>query len=183
LDKTTRENNFLVADSSFFVCFLDDIKKPENLKKILDTLKFYLPSCILKEIARSDNFKEIEKCSELRRIESEYPLADILRPFVSDEQYEKGESEAIALAFILFRLRKLNRLILDDGEARDFVKYHVNFLFSLMTGTVGFIGDCCCKYNLFTKSETLTILECIKSSKFHISDNVINTVKQRIGVC
>jgi predicted nucleic acid-binding protein len=172
-----------VADSSFYVCFLDDINRPKELKRILSELKFWLPTYILGEISNCKNFSDTVGSSNIVRLDDSYNLANILKTFVSEKQFKKGETEAIALAYVLLKMSQLHKLILDDIQARKFVKDKISALTRYTIGTVGFIGNCCCDYRFIMKDEGLLVLELIKSSKFRVKDTILKDVISRIKSC
>lgn len=181
--RTNDLDSFLVADSSFYVCFLNDIKQQIPLEKILTELKFYVPSCIVNEVSKCSEFKSILSSTKAKILDSSYNFADILRPFVSKNQFDKGETEAIALAYVLNRMQRLHKLILDDKGARDFVINKLSLLANYMTGTVGFVADCCCYYCFLTREEGLRIFELVELSQFRVDNNVLSQVRDRVNGC
>jgi predicted nucleic acid-binding protein len=117
------------------------------------------------------------------KVNDQYNYKEILKPFFSKRQVEKGEAEAIALAYIWYKTNRCHKLILDDGQARAFVEANIGLLRAIMIGTVGFIGDCHCFYSIFGKDEALKLLYAIKNSTFRIKDKDLSNVKQRIEGC
>jgi predicted nucleic acid-binding protein len=77
----------------------------------------------------------------------------------------------------------LDKLILDDSDARVFVINNLSTLSKFMTGTVGFMADCCCQYCFFTKEEVTDILKLIEVSGFRVDNNVLNRVRNRVSEC
>ncbi len=173
----------IVADSSFYLCFLDDIKRDDILSVILNQFLFHLPPKVFDEVSASQNFSQVRSNGNLIKVNERYNYGEILKPFFSKKQVEKGEAESIALAYVWHRANRCDKLILDDGEARSFVEANISSLKAIMIGTVGFIGDCHCVFSIFNKDKALELLHLIKGSLFRIKDKDLNNVKQRIEGC
>ena len=134
-------NPSIIADSSFYICFLDDIKKPEYLKHILTHFRFVIGKIVKKEIARSPMFKKIESIinTVVDNISADENFDELLKPFFSVKEIEKGEDEVIAIAYVFNILELYFYFILDDESARHFVEINFSELKDRMYGTVGFI--------------------------------------------
>ncbi len=166
----------LIPDSTFFICYLDDIEKPEYLKKIIKNNKFniFIGQIINNEIKKSNNYKSLEKDfgSKIKIFEY-YQYGEILRPLFSREEIIKGEHEVIVIAFILFSEDEKFIAILDDIAPRKFIKNNFPQIYESIEWTVGFTKNCYYKHKIFSKEETLIILELIQNSKFRIDPEVI----------
>ena len=176
-----KEDSFL-ADSTFYLCFLEDIGKPEILLKILSMFKFFMPPLVLKEVSLCRNYNKIRGMSGITVL-TDTSVGELLRPYLSSREIEKGEAEVIALAYIWNESAKIRNFILDDQEARKFVMDNFPRLKQKMIGTVSFIGCCHCLFKLFVKDLALQILKDIHSSPFRVTDNILNEVKQKIEGC
>jgi predicted nucleic acid-binding protein len=172
----------IVADASFYLCFLDDIKQPEILLVLLNNFAFYLPPVVFDETKASKSFFRIKSHRNIHQVTG-YDYGAILKPFLGKKQLDKGEAEAIALAYVWQRLNKCDRLILDDGEARQFVQSNLPILLGFMTGTVGFIGDCHCTSSLFGKQQAIELISDIGKSTFRIKDKDLRNIRKRIEGC
>lgn len=172
----------IVADASFYLCFLEDIKQPQVLVQILDNFLFYLPPAVFNEIRICKTFFHIKGHKNTQQVEG-YDYGAILKPFVGRKQLDMGEAEAIALAYICQGVKKCDRLILDDGDARLFVQTNIPVLQKLMTGTVGFIGDCHCISALLGKQQAIDLLDVIGKSTFRIKDKDLSNIRKRIEGC
>jgi len=168
--------NKVVADSSFYICFLDDIKRPEYLIRLLDHFEFVLGKIIHKEIKKSPNYSRIENIVKRKVLYFEYEnYGEILRPFFSMEEIQKGEHEAIAIYIILVRIELLKVfLIIDDSNARKFIKKNFQNIYPMIKYTVQLIVECYLNHSIFKKEEIVEILELIKTSKFRINKNLID---------
>ncbi len=173
------ETNVMLADSSFYICFLDDIEQPEVLKKILTSFKFLITPIVYKEVSKSANFKHIESNPKIVLFPEEN-LGEALRPFFSEKEIEKGETEVIELAYQFYANNDPKMFILDEKGPRFFVLRNLPYLARLMTGTVAFVGECYYEYAVFGKSEASTIVLVIGMSKFRVTAEVIKEVLSRI---
>lgn len=177
-----RRSESIVADASFYLCFLDDIKEPQILVVLLDNFTFYLPPAVFGEIRASESFFHIRSHRNMRQVTG-YEYGAILEPFFGRKQLDRGEAEAIALAYIWQTVGKCDRLVLDDGEARKFVEVNIPILRIIMTGTAGFIGDCHCTSTIFGKQQTIDLLNSIGRSTFRITDKDLSKIRKRIAGC
>jgi predicted nucleic acid-binding protein len=159
----------IISDSSFFICFLDDIKRSDFLRKMIasDSFKFIIGKVVREEIRKSKNYSQIEPLIVSKTESFEYyNFEELLRPIMHSNAVSRGEGEAIAIAYVLNYLGKNIILILDDETSRNFVYKNLNELSNKMVGTIGFIDKCFYEYGIFSKEEVLLILNSIKASKF-----------------
>ena len=173
------KDNQMIADSSFYLCFLEDIKKPDVLISVLDKFELFIPPLVCREISVSSNFNTIQTHPKLTRYNGTF--GEALRPFFSEKQVQKGETEVIGLAYDFFIKGNPKRIILDDKQARSFVQRHLPELQKLLTGTIGFVGDCYCKYTIFEKDYTRSLVMLIRDSPFRVPKDVISEVLDRIN--
>ena len=111
---------------------------------------------------------------------SDINFSEILRPFFSKYENEKGEGEIVALAVLLYGMNRLEKLILDDDGPREFVERNLTHMLDFMTGTVGFVGICCYETHLLEKAHSLQILSEIEHSNFRVSQDVLSKVRSLI---
>lgn len=171
-------NQFL-ADSSFYLCFLEDIEKPKVLLKILGSFDFIITPIVFGEVSKSNNFVHIKSSPNLIKFPKKN-LGEILRPFFSKKEIEKGETEIIELAYDFYIDGIPKPFIIDDKGPRLFVKRNLPYLVTLMIGTVGFVGKCCYEYDILKKTEASLILMLISESKFRVSPEIISAVLSKI---
>ena len=174
--------NKVVADSSFYICFLDDIKKPQYLIRLTDYFEFVLGKIIDEELRRSPNYSYIKNIMRKKFFYFKYGnYEEILRPFFSMEEIQKGEHEAIAISIILVRLELLEIfLIIDENSARNFIKKNFQDIYPMVKYTVQFIVECYFNHNIFKKDEIIEILTLIKTSKFRINKNLIDSLLKKL---
>ncbi len=175
----------VIPDTSFFVCFLDDIKVPELLIRTFESNKFALVvgKIVHEELKRSENYHQIEFILTEAESYDYTQFGEILRPFMSLEEISKGEHEVIATAYILNFLGYEIIFILDDDDARNFVLRNLKEISDRMTGTVGFVRLCCCHHKIFNKEEAKLILIMIKNSKFRVKKEIVEKAIGEIGGC
>ena len=170
---------FSVADSTFYLCFLEDINAPEPLATILQHLDFVIPKAVYDEVSICKGYGRARDTLRFTIGSSDIRFKEILRPFFSSEQWKKGEAEAITLAFSLFNDDSLEQLILDDSQARAFVRNNLGVLVNLMTGTVGFLRVCY-RIKILPREVVLQVLLLIEKSSFHIDGEVLSKVRSDI---
>jgi predicted nucleic acid-binding protein len=117
------------------------------------------------------------------RIGKYIDFGEILKPFLSKKTIDKGEHEVIGLGFHFFRIGIPFYLIIDDDDARTFVRKNLSYLESALHGTIGFIEICCCHFKVFSKKETIATFNKIERSKFRISKDIMNIIKNRVERC
>lgn len=177
----------VIADSTFYICFLDDIEYPDGLKKIFLSKKFefIIGPVVEAEIRSSKNYYQISEClSRVRKHPLPFRYGEIVRPFLGIEEIRKGEHEVIGIA-IVYYLRGIDFiLILDDNGPRKVIAKRLAGIKSKMTGTVGFVKLCCCHYKIYSIQEAKNILEKIKNSKFRVPSNIVDDIIREIhGRC
>ncbi|MCC7554733.1 MAG: hypothetical protein KO254_01235 [Methanoculleus marisnigri] len=162
---------------------MDDIKQPQILTQILEfrLFKFFTGSIICSEIQRSQNITDIEGefSSQVNHFDY-YNYGELLRPFLSVNEIEKGEHEVIVISYVL-HLSGCNILaILDDESPRTYFKSRFPELSNKVTGTIGFIEKCTCSYGVFQTSKGTTILSLIADSKFRVKKHIVDGAIKRI---
>ncbi len=175
----------VIPNSTFFICFLDDIERPESLSKIMtyEEFNFVLGRIVRNEISKSRNYQKISYHIENATLMEYEAFEEVLKPFMSSDEISRGEHEAIAIAYVMDYLGERVILVLDDEDARKFVSKNLKGLSGSMVGTIGFIKKCCCNYAIFDKNEAISILLGIKKSKFRINERIIEDVIKEIEGC
>jgi len=172
----------IIADSSFYICFLNDIEEPAFLNRVIDKFDFYITPLVESEI-RLDDYEWLKKNEKMVRVGDHINFGEILKPFLSTKAIEKGEHEVIGLGYHFFMTGLPFYLVIDDQEAREFVKANINHLISFLHGTIGFIALCCCRFEVFSKNEAMVIFNKIGDSKFRISKDILEKIKINIERC
>lgn len=173
----------IVSDSSFYLCFIDDIKFPSHIIKIIssDLLNFQIGSIVKEEIKKSQNYEYIGYHVEngIEYIEY-FHYGELLRPLFSLDEIEEGEHEVIAIGYILYSKEQNFKMIMDDGSPRKFVATNFPDLGSRLCYTTEFIKLCCLEYHIFDKNEAITILELVKESPFFVKDIIVDEIIEQI---
>jgi len=173
------DNDTILADSSFYICFLEDISQPQALIKVLNNFDFLITPIVKGEVSKANGFKHIQAHPKIILIKKEN-LGEALRPLFSKKQIEKGETEIIELAYQMYAEKNPRKFIIDDKEPRRFVNHNLPYLTKLMIGTVGFVGECYYEYHVFKKREAYDTVVVIGKSKFRVSAEVIKEVLDKI---
>jgi predicted nucleic acid-binding protein len=172
----------LIADSSFYICFLDCINEPASLIKILDVFQANVTPKVFSEINKSKNSYHILNKKDLLTVfkGADINLGEALRPFVSEKELEKGEHEVIVLAYVFYNINIGFFFIIDELSKRKLVEKNLPYLTKNLYGTLGFIGICHSKYNIFNKTESLNLLNKIGCSSFRADKKIIEEVIKKI---
>lgn len=83
------------------------------------------------------------------------------------------------MAFSLFNDDSLEQLVLDDNQARAFVKKNLTALVGLMTGTIGFLKFCH-QMSVLSREAILQVLSLIERSPFFVDGEVLSNVRSDI---
>jgi hypothetical protein len=172
----------LIPDSSFFICFLDDLEgylpfdeRIKVLTKITDRFDIKVGP----EVERESPLHKLPVCVKIRIGKIDYsgltaraePSLELLRPLLG-----KGELEVITGAFLHYQNNDFEFLfILDDGTARDLVNQIFPLLVKHMKGTVGFIGHCAI-LSVVDKEGAIHLLTFLRTTKFRVRPSIITTV-------
>lgn len=172
----------IIPDSSFFICFMDDLEGylpfSERIRYLMAFISHY-SILLTSEVERESRWERIPVLitDGIRRVKVQehllqsVPAIELLRPLLG-----KGEHEVISCAQVhLMRGGDLFLFIIDDGVARDLVRQSLPDLVRNMKGTVGFIGYCSIQKVLET-SEVIGLLTLIDRSKFRVDHSVLKAI-------
>ncbi|MDI3475370.1 MAG: hypothetical protein PWQ95_1098 [Thermococcaceae archaeon] len=115
----------IISDSTFYICFLDDINYPEGLKKIINSrkFKFVIGDVVENEIKKSSNYPLIKSdLSKVREKPLPFNYGEIVRPFLGISEIKKGEHEVIGIAIVYHLKGKDFILILDEDGPRGIIE-------------------------------------------------------------
>jgi len=168
----------LIPDSSFFICFFDDLKplliKEVRLlcvEKIFDNFDVKVTPIVFTEVGFENKDGRIKKriVPENFRYTNNNNVLEALRPV-----WSKGEFEVICLAYNYKTAGNSNFIfIIDDLNAREIILNYLNELKNFLKGTVGFIGYCT-HQKIFDQEGAISILMAIKKSKFRVDVQIVN---------
>lgn len=173
----------MIADSSFYICFLDDIACPSFLNLVLSgPFQFLITPILHREIKQSRNYPKIQS-GVITEMVFPYNISEILKPLFGKEETLKGEHEVIAFAHVLYQTDKYFGIILDEAGPRKFLEKNFPYITHLMRGTAGFVKECHCDHNIISKKSALEILQNIRVSKFRISSKIISLAVTQVRDC
>lgn len=115
----------VISDSTFYICFLDDISYPEGLKKIICSgkFKFVIGPIVMSEIEKSPNYHFIKPdLSKVQENPLPFNYGEIVRPFLGIEEIKKGEHEVIGIAIVYYLMGREFILILDEDGPREIIE-------------------------------------------------------------
>jgi predicted nucleic acid-binding protein len=178
----------IIADSSFFLLFLNDIDRPSYLDKLIKNYKFIITQMIKEELSgnsKSNTWLQSNSASIVVEDINEYRLEEIFSSLVSKKaisiKLHRGEWEIIGLAYMLKDEGEDFILIIDDKEARRFVEKNMPSLQHHLCYTLKFIELCTCNEHIFKKEEALDMLEEIeRRGRFRVTGDILAQIKNNI---
>ena len=138
----------IVADSTFYIFFFDDIKSAGHLNCILDSYNAHIGPAIKSEISRHlESNEEIKRKItnvdinvDFQNILDQYQIS-LLSAFPGLQKWDKkGEFEVIGLSYFLQELGSLKYIIVDDKAPYKFIKSQLKFINNNLTRTFGFLA-------------------------------------------
>ena len=173
-----------MADSSFYICFLDDITREDALIRMITHAvhSFIAGRVVGSEVMgreRTDAFKKVYD-DHVGKLEF-FDYGELLRPLFSVEEIDKGENEVIVIGYILHSRGEDLCIVLDERSARRFVESNFVSLARAITGTVGFVEACGSLRKVFTREEAISLLELIRRSTFWVDAKIVDGAIGRLG--
>ncbi len=173
----------VVSDSSFYICFLDDIQRVDALLRILtcEWYGFVMGAVIRREVTAKECPAEFLEALETHVESFEYySYGELLRPFFGVSEIRIGESEAVLISFILHTREEHHLVIIDESPARRFVERTFPVLVRYMTGTVGFLETATVVRNVFTPEEAIEMLRSMDGSRFRVVPGMVQEAIARL---
>lgn len=156
----------IVADSSFYICFLSNIKRPDYLVNVIKRLNLFIGRVVKTEIEGSDNFNSIKGLIGNKLSFFEYDkYRELLRPFFSASEIKRGETEVIAISVIFHNLGFEVLIVMDDIQPRNYISRNFTELKSSLKWTIEFVKYLC-EVRIFSKEDTIKVLKMIEVSDF-----------------
>ena len=167
----------VIPDSSFFICFLDDLADhlpDKDRTRILTMLSGAFTVLIVPAVEMESRLERLPVSvkDQIKRTKisgtKDDPSIELLRPILG-----KGEHEVISCGNE--HLKRANTrflLILDDGLARRLVRRILPLLSNHMKGTIGFLGLCAIR-KVLDKDETIQLITVIGRSNFRVDQSTI----------
>ena len=172
----------IIPDSSFFICFIDDLDGYlpfDERIQILSTISGYFTIILGTDVAGESPLHRLPQIIKDRFVKKNPkvsytvpdPAIELLRPLLG-----RGEHEVITCSFMFYKKGERGFLfILDDGTARDLVDRTLPYLISHLKGTVGFLGDCAIR-KVLEKNEVIHLLTVLRKTKFRVDPSIITAV-------
>ncbi len=172
----------LIADTTFYSCFLDCINDEKPLIKILESFKTHLSPILHKELSNSPNIHLLkDKMNIFHNFTNiGLDLSAAAKPFFSNQERDKGEAEILVLAYICYNMGMEISIIIDEISKKDLLLRLIPQLKNSTTGTISFIVNCVNPYNIFNKEEALELLRLIRPTKFRVPSRVIDEAEKSI---
>jgi len=174
----------VIPDSSFFICFLDDIKMPTILRRMITSNYFTFVLCekVEKELLKNPVSREFLADLNTQFESFKYSMyAEILKPLFAVEEIVKGEHEVVVAAYVYHHvLNQGYKVIIDEVETRKFIKRNFPEIFKNVVGTLGFIKQSFSDYSIITRNEALNILNAIEKSKFRVNKDILEKTRKEI---
>lgn len=183
------QSNTVVSDSTFYIAFFSskEINYPQALKEILQKYDFFMGRTILNEISKKHkaNMDDISFVKYVKILER-YDYASLLS-IIGYKIFKEGEYESIAIAYLFHKKLDLHSLILDDNDAREWVKVNFPNLRQFLKYTLRFLVDSYCLDNKISKERIIDILDRIKraikngNKPFNLVEKNIHVVEELLN--
>lgn len=181
-------NNTLkvIPDTSFFVYFLSDVHMPDLLDRLIrnSTYEFVLCKLVKDELRKGGHKDFLTKYWPFMNTFSYYDISEALRPFFSESEITKGEHEVIVAAYIYHHVEGDRYLaVIDDNDAREYVRKNFPEIFQNVTGTLGFIVKSYCDHEVISYTDAETAIMAGRNSKFRIKEEVLRNLERELIRC
>lgn len=174
----------IVPDSSFFMFFLDDVGRPGELRRMLSHREFGFGTgaIIRKEVHKSRHFDAIaDDFARFVEMVDYYRYGELVRPFFSFQEIQKGEHEVVVIAFIWDATAVDFHAIVDDGPVRSFIEGRFPGVWRRTMGTLGFIERCAEVHRILSRDEAIDLLRAMMASGFRIKSEIVEDAIGRLG--
>ena len=166
-----------IADTSFYVFFVDDIDGLEYLAAIARSCMLMATALVMKELSRKRDAENLR--GMVVPAGFEYDIAETLRPFFDEQRSVRGEHEVIAFGHIMHKRGVPSTVIIDDSQARKFAMRHFAHLGRSMTGTLGFVVECG-RNGTLAAADAGRVLEAMKSSRFRVPVGLVDDALREV---
>ncbi len=179
--KNMNKETNVIADSSFYIYFLEETSEPDTLLKIIDRLKFLISEKIINEITIKNNKFSLIASNKMHIMTIPVDIKEIFAPIMTIKQIQSGEADVIFMSFHLLRLNKKPIVVLDDKQARSFLLKNVLSNFTSIDSneiiyyTLAFLTKCTIEYRIIDQDDAIRILNKTKDSGFRASNKQIDT--------
>lgn len=171
----------LIPDSTFFIFFLDDVQSPDYLLRIVTKFKTHIVPSVYNEIQKTKTPNALEQLVKASNKwqQTLFKIGDVLKPFFSEKERDRGEHEIIVAAYIFHECKTPYLLIVDEAESNRFLRNNLPHLNTCRTGA--FISDCCTKHGIIIKKEALQLYDLMEKSNFRITKEALQELRKRVS--
>jgi len=162
----------VIADTTFYLLFYNDIKDKEGLYHILQKYDMYIGDKIKYELRRHIT-KDKDFSLLIKDIETDIDFGKLLRIFYQFllTEYPKyvkdisnAEYEVIGISYLLKQNNKLDYLIIDEKYAYNFVMNNLNYLKRNLVRTIRFLYISCLIDKILDKKYVIDVLDKIEKA-------------------
>jgi hypothetical protein len=162
----------VIADSTFYILFYNDIYDTESLYCILKKYHMYIGNRLKHEL-RHHISKDSKFLSLINDKELDVDIGELLKNFyefllVEYPDYVKdindGEYEVMGISYLFKQSGSLDYLIIDDKYAYNFVLKNLNYIKENLVRTIGFLSNGCKKDKILEIKFVKDILNKIEKS-------------------
>jgi len=181
----------MIADATFYLVFLKDIDKPHFLEKIVNVHDFHITPLVDCEVkkklcgcGKNHYYQHIANGPVAKVSNIDTNIAILIATLLGKSQIKYGEHEVIAHSCELADQNINFCLLIDDAEARGFVKKHLSHLTPNMKWTSTFICECNCASDVLLKEECFELIEDMKNANsLRVPEWKWNKVEAHIQSC
>lgn len=166
-----------IADTSFYIFFLDDIDGLGYLAAIARSRMLVATALVMKELSRKQNVEELLKMVVPAGFE--YEITETLRPFFNGPGRVRGEHEVIAFGHVMHKRAAQFTVIIDDAAAKRFALKNFAHLERSMTGTLGFVVECH-RDGILAGGDAERVLDAMKPSRFRVPDGLVDEALREV---
>ena len=91
--KNMNKETNVIADSSFYIYFLEEISEPDTLLKIIDRFKFLISEKIINEITIKNNKFSLVASNKIYIMTIPADIKEIFAPIMTAKQIQSGEAD------------------------------------------------------------------------------------------
>lgn len=166
-----------VADTSFYIFFLDDIDGLGYLAAIARSCKLVVTTLVMKELSRKRGAERLRKMVVPAGLD--YDMARALHPAFYGGRPARGEHDVVMHCHMMHKDGIPFTMIIDDAPARRFAVRNFAHLERFMTGTLGFVAECH-RNGTLKRGDAERVLEAMKASRFRVPDDLVDKALREV---
>ena len=152
----------LLLDSSCIIAFVEEIKRPDLLRKLIAKgCKLMITNYVKSELERGNTYRKVVKNSIDMEI-VDIAESEVLN-FINKVARSIGKGEASVILYSLKEKNEVITAILDDRRARKIAeRYNINY-----HGTLWLINTLMPRMNIIAKEESDILIKVLRESGFY----------------